>query len=104
MWNHLSGIILADPDLATLKKIDLLLGADIYADVLLHGRQCGPPNTPTAFETTFGWVLTARTNNSSANHLAIASHHSSTVSGDDLIFGRQNKIQSINQISPSKSA
>ena len=46
---------------------------------------CGPPNTPTASELQFGWVLTQRTNISSFNHPTIASHHSSTVSGDNLM-------------------
>ena len=84
-WSHLSNITLADPDFATPGRIDLLLGADIYSDVLLHGRRCGPPNTPTAFETQFGWVLTGRTSARSANCLAIAANHSTVLSGDDLI-------------------
>ena len=80
-WKHLSNITLADPDFATPGKIDLLLGAD----VLLNGRRCGPPNTLTAFETQFGWVLTGRTNAHSANHHTIAYHHTAVASGDDLI-------------------
>ena len=84
-WHHLSNITLADPDFATPGKIDLLLGADVYSDVLLNGRRCGPRDTPTAFETQFGWVLTGRTNASSANNHAVASHHTTIVSGDDLI-------------------
>ena len=42
-WDHLSNIPLADPDFGKPGKTDLLLGADIYSDVLLHGRRCGPP-------------------------------------------------------------
>jgi hypothetical protein len=41
-WNHISSLSLADPDFGTPGRIDLL-GADIYADILLHGRRCGPP-------------------------------------------------------------
>ena len=37
-WNHLSNLTLADPDFATPGKIDPLLGADIYADVLQHSN------------------------------------------------------------------
>ena len=61
-WDHLSNPHQADPNFAIPGKIDLLLGADIYTDVMLHGRRCGPPGTPTAFETQFGWVLMGRTN------------------------------------------
>ena len=94
----LSNITLADPSFVTPGKIDLLLGAGIYSDVLLHCRRCGPPNT---FETQFGWVLTGRTNAHSANHLAVAYHYTAVVSGDDLIrsFGKQRKAQRINQTS-----
>ena len=53
-WNHLSCLMIADPDFGTLGKIDILLGVDVYTDVLLNGRRSGPPSTPTAFETIFG--------------------------------------------------
>ena len=38
-WNHISNLSLTDPDFGTPGRIDLLFGADIYADVLLHGRR-----------------------------------------------------------------
>ena len=76
--DHLSNLSLADPDFGIPGKIDLLLGADVYTDVLLHGRRCGPPGTPTAFETQFGWVLTGRTNMHSASHPSV-------ISGDDIL-------------------
>lgn len=77
-WSHISSLPLADPDFGTPGRIDLLLGADIYADVLLYGRRCGPPGTPTAFETRFGWVLTGKTQVRSypTSHSSVASHHS----------------------------
>ena len=53
-WNHLSDLQLADPNIGCSGKIDILLGADVYADVLLHGRWAGPPGSPTAFETQLG--------------------------------------------------
>ena len=43
------------------------------------------PDTPTAFETQFGWVLTGRTNVQSANHITVASHHTAVLSGDDIL-------------------
>ena len=38
-------------------KIDLILGADVYNNVICHGRRSGPPGSPTAHRTAFGWVL-----------------------------------------------
>ena len=71
-WTHLSGLPLADPDFGSPGPIDLLLGIDVYSDVLLNGRRSGPPNTPTAFETHFGWVLAGRTNSMIPRDLSIA--------------------------------
>ena len=61
-WKHLSGIPLADPDFGRPGRIDILLGIDIFVEVLLHGRRIGSPDSPIAFETEFGWVLAGRTN------------------------------------------
>ena len=84
-WNYLLNLSLADPDFGIPGRIDLLLSADIYADVFLHSRQCGPPGTLTAFETQFGWVLTGRTNTHSVSLLSVASHHSTVISGDEIL-------------------
>ena len=57
-WNHLLRIQLADPEFGKPGSIDVLLGADIFSLALLHGRRFGPPGTPSAIKTIFGWVLT----------------------------------------------
>ena len=56
-WNHLSGLHLADPRFASPGRIDLLLGVDVFVDSILPGRRIGPPGSPTALETHFGWYL-----------------------------------------------
>ena len=84
-WTHLSDLPLADPDFGRPGTIDILLGVDIYADVMLQGRRCGPSGTPVAFQTQFGWVLTGRTGSHVSSHLSITSHHVSVASGDDLL-------------------
>ena len=38
--------------------MDILLGADIFSQVVLLGRRFSPAGTPLAFKTQFGWVLT----------------------------------------------
>ena len=45
-WNHLSNLQLADPGFGHTGRIDILLGVDIFVDVLLHGRQTRPPGSP----------------------------------------------------------
>ena len=82
-WNHLSGISFADPDFGSPARIDLLLGVDIFVDVLRPGRRTGPPNSPVALETEFGWVLAGSTGPNSPTHHV--SHHASLLSGDDIL-------------------
>ena len=83
-WIHLNDLHLADPNFDQPNKIDILLGVDVYADVLLHGRQNGPPGTPVAFETKFGWVLTGKIDNLKLSS-DVASLHVATLFGDDIL-------------------
>lgn len=57
-WSHTSNLYLADPEFGVSRRIDLLLGADIFATILLSGRLAGKTGEPSAIETVFGWVLT----------------------------------------------
>ena len=84
-WTHLKDLKLADPEFGRPGRIDILLGIDVYTDVLLHGRRSGPPGSPIAFETMFGWVLAGRTNSHTSICLSIATHHVSVTSTDDLL-------------------
>ena len=83
-WKHLSDIQFADPEFGSPGKIDLLLGVDVFIRVLLNGRRCGPPGSPTALQTEFGWVLAGGvgTSCSIANHMI--SNHVSILTGDIL--------------------
>ena len=56
-WKHLTGLDLADPEFGTPGRVDVLLGADYYGEILRHGRRWGPRGTPFAQKTCFGWVL-----------------------------------------------
>lgn len=41
----------------TPTSIDLILGTDVYADLIFPGLITGPPVTPIAQSTIFGWIL-----------------------------------------------
>ena len=56
---------------------------DIFAQVVLHGRRIGPPGSPTAFQTEFGWVLAGESSYHTPEH--IISHHVSLDTGDDIL-------------------
>lgn len=68
-WPHLQHIQLADPQFNTSQQIDLLLGADIFSQVLDSGRIVGNENEPIALNTRFGWVLMGKANTSQSSSL-----------------------------------
>ena len=57
-WPHLRNLTLADDKFATPAKVDAILGADLYAEILREGLIKGALGTPLAQSTVFGWVLT----------------------------------------------
>lgn len=83
-WSHLSGLYLSDTDFGQPGKIDVLLGVNVYTEVMLQGRRSGPHGTPTAMETKLGWVLAGRTAPSQDTHF-VESHHTSVCFCDDLL-------------------
>ena len=76
---------LADPDFGRPRRIDILLGVDVYANIVLQGRRTGPPDAPVAFETKFGWVLAGKTGPISFSNHCVTVNHVSTISGDELL-------------------
>lgn len=58
-WPHIKDIHLADPEFGSPGDIDILLGADIYSNILQPGLRKGAVNEPTAVNTIFGYVVTS---------------------------------------------
>ena len=54
---HLQGLVLADPSYYKIGPIDMLLGMELFDHIFLTGRKKGPPNTPSAWDSVFGWVV-----------------------------------------------
>ena len=75
--------------------MDILLGVDIYIEALLHGRRAGPPNSPVAFETIFGWVLAGRTNSIVSSQLCVTTNHVSAVLDDNEILRKFWEIEEL---------
>lgn len=61
-WQHLASLKLADPEFNVSKSIDILLGVDVYHDILKPGLILRPKGTPAAQKNMFGWVLFGNTN------------------------------------------
>lgn len=111
-WKHLSDVPLAYPYFGRTARIDVLLRVDIFVSSLLHGQWIGPPGSPRAFETKFGWVIASLAGLSQVvlNHLIPLFHRSLCTSYLSLLvkifcvsFGKLRKVQGMKQISPLKS-
>ena len=83
-WKHLKGLLLANPDYGTPGYIDMLLGVDIFNQVVCQGRRTGPPGFPMALDTWFGWVL-SRTMKQGGAQRQVTSCFSSSITGDEIL-------------------
>ncbi|GFR12556.1 hypothetical protein TNCT_263961 [Trichonephila clavata] len=57
---HLKNLKLADPNFHISKPIDVLLGAEIYANLLEGLPILGPAGTPAAIPTKLGYILSRK--------------------------------------------
>ncbi|CAK1595087.1 unnamed protein product [Parnassius mnemosyne] len=63
-WDELPKMTLADPEYYTSNRVDLLLGAEVYSQIIKDGVKKGPYGTPVAQSTTLGWILSGTVNTS----------------------------------------
>ncbi|XP_059049420.1 uncharacterized protein LOC131844524 [Achroia grisella] len=66
-WSDLQNIKLADPQFNRPNKIDILLGADVYSQIIKEGVKRAPMGTLVAQCTTFGWILSGIVNSESSS-------------------------------------
>lgn len=70
-----AGLVLADPDPASLAPIELLIGADLYASIILDGVRKEPSNSLIAQNTIFGWILSGSFIPESKSTRTVHVHH-----------------------------
>ncbi len=88
-WTYLSGLALADPAFGESHRIDVLLGVEVFVDILRHGRRNGPSGSPVALETECGWVFCGgcadKATSSKEVSLHVPSLHASALGSDDIL-------------------
>ncbi|XP_074036326.1 uncharacterized protein [Leptinotarsa decemlineata] len=62
-WNHILNLQLADPKFYCPGNIDILLGADVFSQIILNGKISGKCDEPYALNTVLGYILIGKTNN-----------------------------------------
>ena len=60
-WQLFDGISLADPGFCIPSKVDVILGADVYGQLLRSGLKRFPLSNIVAQNTAFGWIVTGST-------------------------------------------
>ncbi|KAJ0183094.1 hypothetical protein K1T71_001070 [Dendrolimus kikuchii] len=60
-WSHINSLPLADPGFDVPDRIDLLLGAGVFAESLRDRPIKGNANQPIAVNSVFGWLLFGKT-------------------------------------------
>ena len=61
-FKHLIKLQLADPNFGTPGNFNLILGANVFSHPVRYGQRSGPPGSPCAFKTSYGWVLAGAIN------------------------------------------
>lgn len=87
MFSVLPSEGLADPTFGTPSKIDLLLGAEVYSQIITEGLIKGSASQPLAQNTKLGWILSGGISACKENtpgSYSVVSFHSS-IEDDDII-------------------
>jgi len=59
-WGILEGLMLADENFNRPNSIDILLGADVFFEVLCHDKMTRPGNYPVLHNTELGWIVSGK--------------------------------------------
>lgn len=63
-WHHIRGVQLAGLTFHLPGKIDLLIGAELFYEIVQDGKQFGPEGAPILQNLKFVWIVAGRSNNS----------------------------------------
>ncbi|XP_045776149.1 uncharacterized protein LOC123874713 [Maniola jurtina] len=85
LWPELNRLKLADPKFDIPNKIDLLLGAEVYSQILIDGLIKGPSGYPVAQNTQLGWILSGQISSEASeafqeNNIIVSMHTQSNES------------------------
>nr|XP_049697145.1 uncharacterized protein LOC126054685 [Helicoverpa armigera] len=88
-WINIKGMSLADPYCNTPNRIDVLLGADAYCDIVKEGIVKGPSGSLIVQNTSLGWVLSGVVSLDSD----YSEHHSKNISVHCAQFNEENLLK-----------
>ncbi|XP_039306359.1 uncharacterized protein LOC120358020 [Solenopsis invicta] len=99
-WSHLDGIQLADPNYLAPGSIDVILGADVFGQIIQNGIRKGSNNAPMAQATKLGWIISGPTSSQSTPGGSQSFH----VSLESDLFGLMRRFWELDEIAPFKTS
>lgn len=108
-WPHISQLPLADPDFLTPRKVDIIIGADYYGQVINPNLIVADSSSPAAQLSIFGWLVLGPVGPSQPGPVALhTTAHLEDVALDDMLtrFWVQEEVyvESDSQLTPEKQA
>ncbi|XP_076638821.1 uncharacterized protein LOC143350683 [Colletes latitarsis] len=91
----LRNLMLANPEPASGQNIEVLIGADLYAQVIRSGFRRIAPEGPIAQETAFGWILSGPINAASKARCHVRTLHCNVLESLDYAIRRFWEIEEI---------
>ncbi|XP_069363429.1 uncharacterized protein [Maniola hyperantus] len=92
-WAHIKNLTLADPNFHTPQPVEVILGADVLSEILLGNTISGPPGTPIAINSVFGYLLLGKLSFDSIPPRACVSSCSSNIHACLSSFNNDNYLQ-----------
>ncbi|XP_018375251.1 PREDICTED: uncharacterized protein LOC108769020 [Trachymyrmex cornetzi] len=99
-WPHLNGLQLADPEYFVPSTIDIILGADVYCQILQEGVIKGPPGSPIAQSTGLGWIISGPVCPMTSS-LKVHSFH---ISVEDDLYELIHRFWELDEVVPAKAS
>ncbi|XP_018401629.1 PREDICTED: uncharacterized protein LOC108778806, partial [Cyphomyrmex costatus] len=93
-WPHLRELLVADPEYFQSRQIDLLLGAEVYCQILQEGIVKGPLGSPMAQCTELGWIISGPTHPGASTGSSFSFH----VSIDEDLYRLMHKFWEIDSV------
>ncbi|XP_063534991.1 uncharacterized protein LOC134744973 [Cydia strobilella] len=84
-WPELELVTLADPEYHTSNKIDILLGAEVYAKIIQDGIIKCPSGSLAAQNTTLGWILFGAVKSDQNTSIKVTSLHTHVEPVEELL-------------------
>ncbi|XP_018405050.1 PREDICTED: uncharacterized protein LOC108781534, partial [Cyphomyrmex costatus] len=93
-WSHLKNLQVADPNYLQSRQIDLLLGAEVYCQILQEGIVKGPIGSPMAQFTELGWIISGPTHSGTSPNSSFSFH----ISIDEDLYRLVHKFWEIDEV------